>query len=253
MRHRNKEFCGAPSTCATEISILWRTSTCATEIRNYSSAGFGPLNYSLWASSASALFERGLRSLELFSSGQQHLRIIRVRASVPRIVFFGLAAPLRYSSAGPLVPRIALSGFQRLGIIRVRALFSLESFFLGQQRLHILRVRASVPRIIFFGPAAPPYSSSAGFDPSNRSLWASSTSIFFECGLWSLELLLSGQQRLGIIRVRAPVPRIAPSGQQCLGIIRVWAFLSLESLLQVSSTSTLFDRGLWSLELFSSG
>jgi hypothetical protein len=85
----------------------------------------------LRASSAFTLFECGLRSLESSSSGQQRLHIIRVRASVPRIVFIGPAAPLRYSSAGALVPRIALSGFQRLGIIRVRALLSLKSFSLG--------------------------------------------------------------------------------------------------------------------------
>jgi hypothetical protein len=55
----------------------------------YSSTGFGPSNRFLWASSASILFESGLRSLELFSLGQQRLHIIRVRASVPRIAFFG--------------------------------------------------------------------------------------------------------------------------------------------------------------------
>jgi hypothetical protein len=49
------------------------------------------------------------------------------------------------------------------------------------------------------------------------------------------------------------VPRIAPSGQQRLGIIRVRVLLSLELLLQASSTSELFECGLQSLELFSLG
>jgi hypothetical protein len=40
---------------------------------NYSSLGSGPLNPSLLASSASELFEFGLRSLESLSSGQQCL------------------------------------------------------------------------------------------------------------------------------------------------------------------------------------
>jgi hypothetical protein len=54
----------------------------------YSSQGFGPSSYSFRASSAFDVFESGLRSLELFFSGQQRLRCIRVRASVPRINFF---------------------------------------------------------------------------------------------------------------------------------------------------------------------
>jgi hypothetical protein len=49
------------------------------------------------ASSAFKIFEAGLRSLELLFSGQQRLQDIRGRASVPRIAFFGPAAPSRYS------------------------------------------------------------------------------------------------------------------------------------------------------------
>jgi hypothetical protein len=60
----------------------------------------------------------------------------------------------------------------------------------------------------YYGPAAPPYYSSIGSGPSNLSLRASSGSVLFECGLWSLESLSSGQQRLRIIRVWALVPRI---------------------------------------------
>jgi hypothetical protein len=51
-------------------------------------------------SSTSTLFDYGLWSLELFSSGQQRLCVIRLQALVPRIILFGLAAPLRYSTAG---------------------------------------------------------------------------------------------------------------------------------------------------------
>jgi hypothetical protein len=78
------------------------------------------LNCSFRASSAFKVFEAGLRSLELFLSGQQRLQGIRGRASVsriassgqqrlqdirggtsvPRIVSFGPAAPSRYSRQG---------------------------------------------------------------------------------------------------------------------------------------------------------
>jgi hypothetical protein len=66
----------------------------------YLSAGFGSSNRLLWASSASALFECGLWSLELVSLVQQRLYVIRLWASVPRIILFGPATPLRYSSVG---------------------------------------------------------------------------------------------------------------------------------------------------------
>jgi hypothetical protein len=68
---------------------------------NYSSLGFGPWNHLLRASSAFKLFETGLRSLELSSSGQQCPQIIRARASVPRVISFEPAALLLYSSLGP--------------------------------------------------------------------------------------------------------------------------------------------------------
>jgi hypothetical protein len=53
-------------------------------------------------------------------------------------------------------------------------------------------VRASVPRIILFGPAAPLRYSSTGFVPLYYFLRASSTSTLFECGF--------------------PIPRIASFG-----------------------------------------
>jgi hypothetical protein len=144
---------------------------------------------------------------------------------------FGPAAPWYCSSAGALVPRIAPSGRQCLGIIRVRTLLSLEPLLRASSALvlfecgrscpsncfiwafsafAIIRVRASVPRIILFGLAAPSYYSSAGsvprivfsgpaaplcyssagFGPSNYSLRASSASTLFDCGLRSLDYSL---------------------------------------------------------------
>jgi hypothetical protein len=156
----------------------------------YSSAGFSPLNHFLWSSSASILFECGFRSFESLSSGQQRLHIIRVRASVPRIVFFGPTAPSYYLSAG-FGPSNRFLRTSSSSILFECGLWSHESFSAGEQCLYIIRVRASVPQIIFFGPAAPPYYSSAGFGPSNRFLRASSSSVLFECGFSSLESLLA--------------------------------------------------------------
>jgi hypothetical protein len=145
----------------------------------YSSAGFGPSNHLLWAKSAFELFECGLRSLELFSSGQQRLCIIRARASVPRIILFGPAAPLRYLSTGfgPLNYSFRASSASALF---ERGLWSLELFFLGQQRLYVIRGRAL-----------------------------------------SLELFSSGQQCLYVIRVWVSIPQIASFGHQCFHSIRI--------------------------------
>jgi hypothetical protein len=63
-----------------------------------------------------------------------------------------------------------------------------------------------------FGPAAPSTYSSQGCGPSNYLFRASSAFDIFESGIWSLELSLSGQQRLRHIRVRALVPRIISFG-----------------------------------------
>jgi hypothetical protein len=149
----------------------------------YSSAGIFVLESLLRASSALVLFECG-RSCpsNCFIRASSALVLFECGRSCPSNRFFGPAAPWYYSSAGVLVPRIASSGLQRLRIIRVRAL---------------------VPRIIFFGLATPSHYLSAGFGPSNHLHRASSASELFECGLWSLESFSLGQQRLGIIRVRA--------------------------------------------------
>jgi hypothetical protein len=72
-------------------------------------------------------------------------------------------------------------------------LWSLKLLFSGQQRLQDIRGRASVPRIVSFGPAAPSKYSRQGFGPSNCFFRASSAFKIFEAGLWSLKLFLLGQ------------------------------------------------------------
>jgi hypothetical protein len=186
----------------------------------HSNCSFGPA-VPWYYSSADALVP------QIASSGLQRLHIIRVRTLCPSNRFIRPSAPPFYSSAnawsleslhqafsasilfecGRSVPRIASLGLQRLYIIRVRASVPRIALF-GPAVPHIIRVRSPVPRIISFGSSTLLYYSSAGFGPSNRFLRASSTSILFECGLRSLELLSSGQQCLHIIRVWAPVPRI---------------------------------------------
>jgi hypothetical protein len=111
--------------------------------------------------------------------------------------YYGPAAPLNYSSAGS-GPSSHLLRASRASILFEYGLRSLESSSSGQQCLHIIRVRTLVPRIIFFGPAAPPNYSSVDSGPFNPLLWASSASELFECGLRSLESLSSGQQCFNI-------------------------------------------------------
>jgi hypothetical protein len=96
----------------------------------YSRQDFGPSKLSFSASSAFEIFEAGLWSLEVIFFGQQRLRDIRSRTSVPRSYLFRPAAPSRYSrqdfgpsklslsassafeifEAGFLVPRVISSG-----------------------------------------------------------------------------------------------------------------------------------------------
>jgi hypothetical protein len=189
----------------------------------------------LWASSASILFECGLRSLESLSSGQQCLYIIRVRALVPRIIFFGPAAPPNYSSvgSGPLNLSLRASSASILFECRLRSLESLSS---GQQCLYIIRVRAPIPRIIFFGPAAPPNYSSAGSGPSNRLLRASSASTLFECGFSIPRIASFGHQRFHSIRIRTAVLRISISGYQSSPLKMPeswWQYTSSDAVCQI--------------------
>jgi hypothetical protein len=102
---------------------------------NYSSAGSGPSNHLLRASSASESFECGLWSLESSSSGHQRLRIIRVRESVPQIVFFGPAAPQHYSSLGFGPLELHLSAISVFILFGCRSL-SFKSLFWAINALH---------------------------------------------------------------------------------------------------------------------
>jgi hypothetical protein len=111
-------------------------------------------------------FEAGLRSPESPFSGQQRLRDIRGRTSVPRIAFFGPAAPSSYSRLNFGSPNHLFRASSAFKIFEAGLRFP-ESPFSGQQRLQDLRGRASVPRIISFGPAAPSGYSRQGFGPSN--------------------------------------------------------------------------------------
>jgi hypothetical protein len=148
-------------------------------LSSYSSSAFGPSKLSLQVISA----------FELSSSDQQRLCIIRVRAPVPRIIFFGPAAPLHYSIAGASPTNYFLRASSASVLIECGCQ-SLELSFSGQQRLCINRVWVPVPRIVFFGPAAPQLYSCLGFGPFNSRL--SAIDIF----------------------VRALVPQISVSGYQ---------------------------------------
>jgi hypothetical protein len=205
--------CGlsCPSKCAAHILRVRVILSIEVHCSYYSSAGFGPLNYSLRASSASILFECGLRSLESSSSGQQRLQIIRVWDLVPRIVFFGPAAPLYYSRAGFGPSNCSLRA-SSASILFESGLWSLELFPSDLRHLCIIRVRASVPRIIFIGLATPSHYSRAGFSPLNYFLRASSASTLFECGFPIPQIASCGHQCFYSIRIRTAVLQISISG-----------------------------------------
>jgi hypothetical protein len=175
---------------------------------SYSSSGFGPSKLSLQASSAFELFEFGLWSLETLSSGQQCLQVIRVRALVPRNSLFRPAVPSSYSSSGfgPLKLSLQASSAFEFG------LWSLETLSSGQQCLRIIRVWALVPRISFFGPAAPLHYSSVGVSPSNYLLWASSALALLVFGFWTPQIASFGHRYFYFIR--APVLQISTLGYQ---------------------------------------
>jgi hypothetical protein len=130
-----------------------------------------PSNHFFSASSAAILFECGLQSLESFSPGQQRLHIISSAVFGPSNRF------LRASSASIL-----------------------------------FRVRSSVPRIIFFGPAAPLHYSSVGFRSLESHLLAISAFILFGYGplsfeslFWAINALLSSFSNSGgNIPIRMP-------------------------------------------------
>jgi hypothetical protein len=98
---------GIPPSCVTQThsrffddSVLLRIGFFEQEMLAHSRPDFGPPNRLFRASSAFKLFEAELRSLESPFSGQQCLQVIRGRTSVPRIAFFGPAAPSSYSRPG---------------------------------------------------------------------------------------------------------------------------------------------------------
>jgi hypothetical protein len=138
-------------------------------------------------------------SLESLSSDQQCLQVIRGWASVSRIIFFGPAVPSSYSRLG-FGPSNCLFRLSNTFKLFEAALRSLELSFSGQQCLQVIRGWASVPRIIFFGPAVPSSYSRLGFGPSNCVFRLSNAFKLFEAGLRSLELSFSGQQCLQVIR-----------------------------------------------------
>jgi hypothetical protein len=195
-------------------SLLWASSALVLFECGHSC----PLNCSFGSSAPVYYSSVGYLVPRISLSVQQHLGIIRVWAflsleslfqvfstcilfecgiSCPSNLSFGLASPWYYLSVGVLVPRIAPSGQQRLGIIRVPALLSLESLFRVFSTCILFECGLSCPSNLSFGPVAPWYYSS-----------------------------------VGVI-----VPRIAPSGQQRLDIIRVRALLSLKVLSRSSAPS----------------
>jgi hypothetical protein len=113
---------------------------------------------------------------------------------------------------------------------------SLKTLSSGQQCLQIIRVRALVPRIIFFGPAAPPDYSSTGVSPSNYFLWASSASALLEFGFWTPRIASFGHQRFHSIRMQIAVLRIFISGYQC-SPLKIpeswWQYTSSDAVCQI--------------------
>jgi hypothetical protein len=77
--------------------------------------------------------------------------------------------------------------------------------------------------------------------------------MLFECGLRSLESLLSGQQCLYIIQVRTLVPRIASSGPAVPLCYSSAGSDTSNRFFRASSASKLFKCGLRSLESLLSG
>jgi hypothetical protein len=140
------------------------------------------------ASSAFDIFEARLRSLELSLSGQQRLRHIRGKTSVPRTVAFGPAAPSTYSKRefGP-------------SNCRFRASSAFDVFEAGLRSLELLLSK----------PAAPSKCSKQDFGPLNRLFQASSAFRIFEAGLRVPELFSFGLAVPSGYSIRASVSRVA--------------------------------------------
>jgi hypothetical protein len=108
--------------------------------------------------------------LKILPLGQQCLQIIRAWASDPRIIFFGPAVPLHYSSVGTSPSNYLLRASSASALFECRCQ-SLE--------------------MSFFGPAAPQPYSSLGFGPFDSHL--SAIGIF----VWTSvpQIYVSGYQR----------------------------------------------------------
>jgi hypothetical protein len=133
-------------------------------------------------------------SLESLLRASSALVLFECGPSCPSNRSFGLAALWYYSSAGVLVPRIAPSGQQCLGIIRVRAFLSLKSLLGARSALVLFECGRSCPSNRSFGlEAHRSYSSSAGYFVPRSALF-----IFFECGL-----SCPSKRTTHILRVRA--------------------------------------------------
>jgi hypothetical protein len=128
------------------------------------------------------------------------------------------------------------------------SVFCFELGFLSEECL-LIRGWASVPRIVFLGPAGPSSYSRPGFGPLNCLSRASSAFNLFEAGLRSLELSFSGQQCLQVIRGRASVPRIVFLGPTVPSSYSRLGFSPSNCLFRASSAFKLFEAGLRSLEL----
>jgi hypothetical protein len=126
----------------------------------------------------------------------------------------------------------------------------LELLLSGQQRLRCIRYRIPVPRVISFGLAAPSMYSRQDFGPSSYLFRASSAFDVFETGFRSLELSLSGQQRLRCIRDRIPVPRVISFGPAAPSMYSRQYFGPSSYLFRASSAFDVFEIGLRSLELY---
>jgi hypothetical protein len=146
---------------------------------------------------------RALLSIESLFWACSALVLFKCRLSCPSNRSFRLSSPLYYSSAGSLVPRIALAGLQHLVIIRVRVLLSLELLHRAFSALFECRL----------------------LSPSNCS---------FECGLSCPSNCFIGPST-PYSSADCLVPQIALLGLQRLHIIRDWAVRSLESLFRAVS------------------
>jgi hypothetical protein len=159
-----------------------------------------------------------------------------MRASVPRIIFFGPAVPLHYSSAGFGPSNHFIRASNAFILFECGRYCPSNCFFGLATPWYYSSTGVIVPQIAFFGPAAPPYSLSAGFGPSNYFLRASSASTLFECGFPIPRITSSGHQCFHSIWIQTAVLRISISGYQCSPLIfpeSWWQYTSSDAVCQI--------------------